>query len=479
MKQGELQALVNGLGCKTGQDISFSDFHSRVRDAGVEIDEGALYELLTGSELLIESNCKREMFSSRQRFFDGAQFRITPLADEVTKGYLVPGHRFMPFLSRTVFPADATLVLPDGSSVPTRPISLPLKQVLPFLHFFGSDGSSEYLILEKDENMESLLPPFEGTVELTVFDFHDYFESAGFQTGDSLMLTVSNWMDGVFEVQAVPADKRLDLAKNREWIRSVAQAFEPAMGELGTMGDCYEQLALTVRNAQESSELASLMINPPMSFADWFNQQKKWAVKSVGDRSLFWSVEDDPLEDFLMESMENPPEPESEMDAWLQKLGLSFSEEEVVAYMLDALFSEEERPDSVLARILEGRSLQFSSAEEQAKFHILWLAKWDEVRRTYSREEDSFAALRSRFLACNDRCLAILRQLDANGAGREIFQNPAFMELNKFSSIISGGLVLFNDLENKEASPFPDDALDHMMVILDDLSDQLVSGTGE
>ncbi len=480
MKRNELQGRIDEFGRKTNKEFSFYELVEHLRADGVGVNEDTLYEIAVSSEVLIEVDSLNEIFASRQNFFDGAQFRFTPLADEVAGGYIVPGHRLMPFLSRAVFPADAKLVLPGGSIAPTRRISLPLKQVLPFLHFFGSDGSAEYLIMESDDNVESLLPPFEGAVELTVFDLQAYFKSIGFSSGDSLMLIVDDWNEGVFVLQAVPAQKRMDMTVSRNWINSVAESMENAMNELGaSRGDCYEQFALTVRNAQESSGCVSVTDHPPMSFVDWFNQQEGLVVKSVGDRSLFWEINSDPMRDVMLEAMENPPLPDSELDAFFQTLGLSLCEAEAEAYMLDALFHEEERADAVLARILEGRTLHFSTPEEQRRFHDLWQEKWGEVQKTYWREDDALASLRSRFLACNDRCLAVLRKIDAAGIGAEVLNDPAFMDLNKFSSIILEALILFNDLDNKESPPFPDDALDNMMVMIDELSDRLVGRAGE
>jgi len=64
------------------------------------------------------------------------------------------------------------------------------------------------------------------------------------------------------------------------------------------------------------------------------------------------------------------------------------------------------------------------------------------VRVKYVREDDACAPLRSRFLAINDQCLAAIRQLDAQGM--EIVEHPAFLEFSHLTSIIAGGLVMFN-----------------------------------
>jgi hypothetical protein len=145
--------------------------------------------------------------------------------------------------------------------------------------------------------------------------------------------------------------------------------------------------------------------------------------------------------------------------------------------MRDALYRKESSPETVLARIVNGRSLFFESAKERKKFHVLWSELWDEVRDNYSREHDVCAKARARFLELNDKCFATIRTLDQQNVGIEVMTNPDFMELSHITTMISTALIMFNTPEKLGDSP--DDLIEKtntMEQIIDELSNSLIEG---
>jgi hypothetical protein len=359
----------------------------------------------------------------------------------------MPGHRFMPFLSDEVFPGAIQLFLSDGSVVPSRKISLPQSQAMAGLHFYGPTAAFEYLLYDDAGNMSSLMPPFEADVSMSVFDLSKFFALSDFRPGDSIMFTVKDWLLGEFEIAR--AEPVLDAVVAKKWMTSMAVGLNVAIDDFGSEGDCNFQLALAMQNAQEDPECVSLMSNPPLSLAAYFNLQKDLAVKMAGDRALFWPVDEEPMEDALWDAFEDPEVPESELDALFQDVGLSITEGEVEAYMRDALFlNEGKSADGVLARVTMGRQLLFASAADQERFHQLWNALWSEVTADYDLDNDPCGEIRGRFVMLNDRILATLRRIDAQGVGMEVIKNPAFLELSRISSMVSSALVVFNNYED-------------------------------
>lgn len=465
MKQDELLVLVDAYGRLAESEFTLADLVGYMRGKGVKADEDEIFDAAMSSEYLLEADSLNEAFVPRHRFFEGAQFLITPLKAEIEEGYVVPGHRFFPFASRAVFPPKVRLLLPDGAALQTRNISLSQAQAMPFLRFYGFANAMEYLLLDHEGNIDRLVPPFDADVELTVFDLRDYFATSGFRLGDSLLLTVVNWLQGVYSVvRAEDAGGLADVVAAKKWVASMEWALGDALDELGTDGDCYEQLALAMRNAQDDPECSPLMNAPPLSLAAYFNLQKNLAVKMVGDQALFWDVDEDPQAEAIFDALEDPSVPESELDAYFQQLGLSVSESEVEAYMRDALYHEGKSPEDVLARVSAGRAIFFASAEDQEEFHNLWSVLWDEVRMDYSRETDPFGEIRTSFLALNDKAFSVIRQLDARGMGMEIMENPAFMEFNQLTAMIGSALAMFN---------VPETARDKSSNLLEGMTGQL------
>jgi len=478
---GKIQVpeLIDNYARSAEGEFLFVDMLRHLRNQGCRAGEDEIYGRAADSEFLFAANrLDEDAFVPRHVFFRGAQFRVTPLEEEVEGGFLVPGHRFMPFASREVFPADARLVLPDGSVARSRTVSVPQEMAMAVLRFYGDFHSLEYLILDYEENAEVLKPPYKNDVGMTVFDFRDYFSESGFQPGDSLMLSVVDWQTGVFSVSRVQASG--DFFSVQEWMGSMKLAFEDAMDELGPGADCYEQLSLAFYSAQDDPDCVPLASNPPLSIAAFFNRQEEITVKTVGENALFWEVDEDPETELVLEALSNPPRPGSELDAHFQQQGLSLSETEAEAYMRDALFRGCDKPDEVLARVASGRLLVFPSAGEQDDFHRLWGMLWEDVRKEYSKEGDVCAEARSRFLELNDRCLAVMRHLDRQGIGMEaLLENPAFMEFNHLSAMIASMLELFNRPD--EFGEVPDN-VDAMVGTLGEALDQLIEtlkGGGE
>lgn len=462
-----LEELVDEFGRDAGHLFPLDKLVEHIHSKGVKASRDEIGDAAASSEYLFEVDS--DFFCPRRTFFQDAQFRITPVKEEVEGGYLIPGHRFIPFISREVFPPEAQLLLlMDGTSVKTRKRPVPQPLAMSCLHFYGPGSAIDYLVFDDESNAHRLVPPYTADVTMTTFDLRRFYKSSGFRPGDSLMVKVVDWLKGLYSIERAGAAS--DLVAARKWTDSMESALSDAIDELETNGDCYEQLALAMRNAQEDDESISLMENPPMALAAYFNLQQGLSVQTLGERALFWEKDGDLREEAVLEALDNPPEPKSELDAYFQFFGLSLSEDEVDAYMRDALFRGEEEAGLVLARTTAGRHLLFSSAEDQDRFHTLWNELWADVKADYDPSNDPFGAVRSRMLLLNDKILATLRELDARDAGMEILSSAESFELGHVSSMVSAALVLFNHPGDEDASP---DMLVDMMPNLEKAVDRL------
>ncbi len=484
MKNEELYDLIRAFAVEQTGAFEFEALKKYVQKKvkGFD-DEDWLYDLAGGSDDLFEDEGAlfSDRFTPRHVAFKGAEFRVTPLEEEIAAGYLIPGHRFMPFLSREVFPGEAVLKLPDGSAAPTRTVRMPIAEVRRFLLYFGKYGEGDYLICDSEENFERLQPPYDGDVSITVFDLQAFYEGCGFKPGDALMLTVEDWLAGVFSVRHVPTKQELvDFAETNRWVHALRLGFEEARLDAELDHDCYEQMARMLWLASENEDAPPVWSNPPLSLAAFFNMQKELTLKTEGSVSFFWP-EDEPVDSRMMNSlMDGAEEPDSELEAFFSLLGISVNTEEAEAYMRDAMSCNEGNPDTVLARVISGRTLSFPTANEQQEFHQLWQELWDDVRQAHDPRNDPHREMRSVFLDLNDQCLAVLRQLDRDGASPFATMNhPASLRLGELSSLINSALVLFNQAAEEDAAEFPmplEEMARGMSAAIGGLSEQLLSG---
>jgi hypothetical protein len=262
----------------------------------------------------------------------------------------------------------------------------------------------------------------------------------------------------------------------REWVDTLRDAFEDVRAEMGPNEDCYEQLSLMMLLAAEAPLRRSPMRNPPRSLDGFFSLQKDIAVKMVGDRAVFWDVDEDPVEEAMLNGASRPSAPLSRLDAFFRQLGLAIREGEAEAYMRDALFRGESSPDPVLARVVAGRSLLFGSAKDQEEFHRLWCALWEQIHAAYDRSADPFGPARAGFLSLNDKCVDAMRTLDQRNAGEGLLENPLFAEFNKLTLMIGSTLVLLNTAAEGPSHPAKEfeEMMESLAPAVDDLLARLL-----
>ncbi|WP_372807869.1 hypothetical protein [Pontiella sp.] len=474
MKRDDLPGLVDEFGRTSDDGFYLGDLMDYLAASLGRVDENEVYGLAASCRYLFESFEKPgvSLFFPRRMFFQGAEFRITPTPVEVEGGFLFPGHRFMPFLSRDVFPADVWLVLPDGSAPHVREIKLAKARAMDALCFFGKTQAQEYLEADNPANKNR-----SDSVLVATFDLRDYFAECGFRNGDSLMVRVLDWMQGVYSISHAPASQPLELSDVRNWTVAMRDAYKQMQDELGVEGDCYEQFSVMMLLGKEVGSYP-LMKHPPLSLAAFFNAQQDIVVKTLADRAVFCNEGDEPMDNLFASLFGDPEDEPGELDDFFKQLGLSISEDEAEAYMRDALYRGKSSPDEVLARICAGRALYFKSADEQDDFHELWQELWEDIELFYDREQDAYAAARARLLELNDRCFAAMRGLDKQGAFEKVVQHPAFKDFNMLTASLSSLLVRLNGMpDDSETSPEKlSKTVDGLVPVLEDILLRLREG---
>jgi hypothetical protein len=410
------------------------------------VDEDRVYDLACQSDFLFEDlrDLYADWFIPRHVAFKGAEFLVTPLPEEVEGGFLLPGHRLMPFISRDVLPWNAAINLPEGGVAAKRQVDVSQEIAHRCLLFMGEVGALDYLFYDDDDNMQRMQQ--QEPVRVTVMDLADFYTERDFRAGDSLLFTVEDWLKGIFSVRHVKAAHvGNDMIRAGEWIQALNGGFEECMVDAGIGHDCYEQMAQMLWFAESEEESAEVLSNPPLTMASYFNMQDELQLETAGGVTFFWP-KGESMDARLMNSMAGGgPEAESELDAFFCLLGLSLDESDVEAYMRDALAKGTKDPMVVLGRVIDGRTLIFPRAEDQQRFEDLWTEKWDALRADYNVFKDTHREVRSVFLELNDQCLAVLRELDQHADdGLAVMEHPSTLELGRLSGLIHGVLEVCN-----------------------------------
>lgn len=218
-------------------------------------------------------------YISRHRFFQDAAFLVVPLAHEIERGILIPGHRFLPFSSPDIFPSQCRLMA-DGNTMTSKTVVSPLKNLFMFLSLLGRRGLIEYLLTDCPDNRCLLQNGVDESAlfRVTVFDMASLYPRLAFREGDAFQLAVRDWSQGIFDVHHVKAAEiasRQLRAKawHAEWRENLLDALEE-LADTGRTLEAGEQIARALFLGSEAlrrepvSSMGGLLGEERMLFED-------------------------------------------------------------------------------------------------------------------------------------------------------------------------------------------------------------------
>lgn len=221
---------------------------------------------------------------SRREFFQGAQFRIRPSVLELERNVLIPGDRFQPFCNEEVFCDEYRLFTP-GAKTPlkTRMIEAPLSQLAPLHLLLGRAQMLDTFAAESEENRLRLRHAgrtSNAVMEISAYDMTEFYRTAGFRRGDSLIVTVEDWNDCRFSLEYRPRELDPSAAEKNDWIGK----YEKALLEVcEAERDYYEiphQLMFGFWYANKQGN--DLRKNPAVSFDEYRDDMREIVIRTEG-----------------------------------------------------------------------------------------------------------------------------------------------------------------------------------------------------
>ncbi len=395
-----------------------------------------------------------DMFIPRQLFFKGAQFLITPQSEEIEANILIPGHRFVPFLARDVFPGTCQLLIDENAPIPCRVLQKPIQDILIYLSFYGRHGAIQYLTTDQESNNDVLDGDLDNNPEfaITIFDMADIYARHAFKKGDAFLCTVKDWARGIYDMQYVPGDPNTIEFRMQEWIEAMDSAIYEAWEAGDYFDDIYAELSEALFMGPES-----LCKNPPLHFGGFLARSEKVSINQTPLGVLL--VHADYAAESLFDRASNAaPDATTgrceSIDAILNDLGLSTTQDEIEAYMRDAYARGERTLDAPTSRAFAGReSFPFYDENQLLRFGQLIDDLWDEVCGSFNSKRDKrIAPYRARILDMLDKHTAWLRDCDRRDVPASALPEDATMALASMTAMFSELLGLLNRDEDTSQS---------------------------
>ncbi|MFZ2657460.1 MAG: hypothetical protein WAX69_21170, partial [Victivallales bacterium] len=145
-------------------------------------------KFLASDNSLLDVTCEgelRESYIPRRKFFDKAEFCISPTQDEIDKGILFPGHRFVPFLNPDIPPFDAVLKsVESGAEFKLKTFKDYSKDALePYHSLLGVDLTLRYFVLNDNDNSKAIGEDRskKAKLKMKVFDLKEFYKKHSFK----------------------------------------------------------------------------------------------------------------------------------------------------------------------------------------------------------------------------------------------------------------------------------------------------------
>lgn len=416
---------------------------------------------------------QKNQFVPRAYFFKGKKFLIQPTAEEVAGGYLIAGHRFMPFQPWGFHPSDSTITTRDGATIGTRLMPRSLMDAQIYFSLLHPGRLFAYLVGDDPDNADPLetAEGLEIPLNLRVFDLNEWFARTGFRVGDAMLMTVTDWREGGYILEHKPAGNKRGIT---EWSDQFEETLlDMVLEVLGPATNIYEQLSLTYFFGPKS-----LGEEPRLHLGGFLSHMQELQLTKMGGEPMFWyrgQSADAALMDMAIQRSREPGPKRNttnSIDDICAELGLAFGEEELEAYMRDSLFHGEKDVNDVLERCLRSRgSITFNSQEQGNAFWRHAEDLWVKVSQGYNRFADQRAGkCRAEGLKILDQALTWMDQMGADAELDDDNHKKQYVALSGMTAVLTEMIISLNgeDLNQEE--------INHLRAGIDQIASRLRSG---
>lgn len=168
------------------------DFFKAMELQKTTANQETIYELIVNSGEVVLDNHR---FYPRVSFLKDFALRITPTENEIEKGILIPGHRLMPFLPLDIL-SDEVRFTHHNTLLEQRGILLSVELLDTY---FGLLDTDELPILGPE-----LYSNRDPRVSILVFDLAKFYKRNHFEPGDSIILKIEDFHEGIFSIHYDP-----------------------------------------------------------------------------------------------------------------------------------------------------------------------------------------------------------------------------------------------------------------------------------
>ena len=388
-------------------------------------------------------NAPGKDFHRREAFFKGYRFAVTFDSWEKSQGYLIPGHRFVPFIADTVFPSEVTL-LDNGVPVPRREITRPLGQAFHYHMLLGSDNIFDFLLAESPANagIRSHRTANE-QVTLTVYDMTKFYAEHKAEDGDAVICEVADYSKGIINISLQSGDSR-SVSARKNWVENFDNALTKVCERFEDYLDINEQLTWGLFYGGKE------LTNPACSLDEYIHLSLKITIRADGDHAVLALINDykdssdDEHDSELAKIVSLSRGETGSLAGILKDMGNPVTLPEIDAYILDECFARESDFDAIFRRIFGSAENICVDETQQAYLYNYLEERFEDLHENYNRADDELDSDAMHRLAEIDLRLDEMLKLLNSGK-----YTPDQTEIEKITDMVESRLDEQQDLLDK------------------------------
>ncbi len=267
--------------------FSVEFFHTFISSCGGSITDDECIEYLNSEPNVFPLANKN--YVTRACVFTNQYFSIKPERSEVEKGFMIIGHRCMPFIDPEVLPNYISFFY-KGEELEKEVIDIDSAFLLENFSLFGDEYSPQYIAQDSaniDLDLPSLdfnLPP---TVKITAVSLERLFKD-GFKYGDRLYCKVSDWDNCSVKIEFSPRTKDDSQIMNSDiqrekWYTTLENKLLESFLVIGPKSSIEEQLAYAF--AENRKDLCGQDCG---SISEFLKKTKKVGFELFGVETRLW-----------------------------------------------------------------------------------------------------------------------------------------------------------------------------------------------
>lgn len=447
-----------------------------------------ILDLLEKSQLVFTDDAQR--FVTRRSYFAAACFLITPTEWEAAAKTLFIGHRLVPFIDPNRLPWDCILLDEGTNELGRGETECMVGELWRTCSLLGWEFFPDYLgdlgvglegiDAEPNELFERRI--MASGVDLSVLLEEERASGSAESTAKRGILPFEvrtlDWEEGRYSIRRL-SETEVDERRELEvaWIEAMDAGLGRALDLIGPYVGVPEQLAWAYYFEPRLLELP-----PALNFGRYLSRSKLVDLRSVDRRAALWFV-DGKIPDLgaAVSERGEPRGDDDSLDAILDDVGISLTEEVIEGYMRNELYSGEGKLSRVHALVLGGRSVVFADNEQEHAFFGFIEEMWNRVCAAYRREGDRDAGpVREHVVLVHAQILRWLRGLDGRGIALSRLPQEEVLQLTNASSFLDEMLRLLNDPESidERSAAETEKSLEQLEGVVNDLIGRIDPKTG-